>query len=140
MDKLIITGGSPLKGDVEISGAKNAALPVLISSLLAEQPVKISNVPHLNDITTTIALLKHLGVDIELDDNMTVNVDAKNVSTVCAPYELVKTMRASILVLGPPAQPFWQSRSLNARRLRYRIQAGESSSKGIRGNGSGSQC
>ena len=101
MDKLIITGGRPLSGDVRISGAKNAALPVLISSLLAEEPVRISNIPHLNDITTTIALLAQMGVGIELDDKMVVHIDASHVETVCAPYELVKTMRASVLVLGP---------------------------------------
>ncbi len=101
MDKLIIKGGFPLSGDVQISGAKNAALPVLISSLLAEEPVRITNVPYLNDIKTTVALLAQLGVEIELDNSQVVNVDASVVNTVCAPYELVKTMRASVLVLGP---------------------------------------
>ena len=107
MDKFIISGGGqPLHGDVQISGAKNAALPVLMSSLLAEEPVKITNVPHLNDITTTIALLEQLGVEIEFDKNKpdcqsVVKIDAMHVNTVCAPYELVKTMRASVLVLGP---------------------------------------
>ncbi len=100
MDKFIITGGRPLHGEVEIAGAKNAALPVLISSLLAEEPVQIGNVPHLNDINTTIKLLAQMGIKIERDDTL-VNVDASQVATVCAPYELVKTMRASVLVLGP---------------------------------------
>ena len=100
MDKFIITGGRSLKGEVEIAGAKNAALPVLISSLLAENPVEIRNVPHLNDINTTIKLLTQMGVSIERNDTV-VNIDAGQVDTVCAPYELVKTMRASVLVLGP---------------------------------------
>ncbi len=100
MDKFIITGGHSLKGEVEIAGAKNAALPVLIASLLAENPVTIRNVPHLNDINTTIKLLTQMGVAVERDDT-TVNIDARQVDTVCAPYELVKTMRASVLVLGP---------------------------------------
>ncbi len=100
MDKFIITGGHPLKGEVEIAGAKNAALPVLIASLLAESPVTIRNVPHLNDINTTIKLLEQMGVAVEREDTV-VNIDAGHVDTVCAPYELVKTMRASVLVLGP---------------------------------------
>ena len=101
MDKLLISGGNRLEGDVKISGAKNAALPIVIASLLCEQPVSISNIPHLNDITTTITLLAQLGVAVELDEKMTVNIDASTVDTLVAPYELVKTMRASILVLGP---------------------------------------
>ena len=100
MDKFIITGGHQLKGEVEIAGAKNAALPVLIASLLAEDPVTVRNVPHLNDINTTIKLLAQMGVSVERDDTV-VNIDARRIDTVCAPYELVKTMRASVLVLGP---------------------------------------
>ena len=100
MDKFIITGGHQLKGEVEIAGAKNAALPVLIASLLAEDPVTVRNVPHLNDINTTIKLLAQMGVSVERDDTV-INIDARRIDTVCAPYELVKTMRASVLVLGP---------------------------------------
>lgn len=101
MDKLIVSGGSPLKGEVRISGAKNAALPVLISSLLTDEPLRVSNVPHLNDITTTLELLGQLGVQLEVDEKMTIEADASKLTQLRAPYDLVKTMRASILVLGP---------------------------------------
>ena len=101
MDKLIVSGGITLKGEIRISGAKNAALPVLVSSLLTPEPLLISNVPHLQDITTTMELLGRIGVRLVMNDKMVIEADAGNVSSVCAPYELVKTMRASILVLGP---------------------------------------
>ena len=101
MDKLIITGGKALSGDVRISGAKNAALPILAATLLAEDPMVIGNIPHLRDITTTMELLGRMGVNLTVDEKMTVEVDASNIDTPFAPYELVKTMRASILVLGP---------------------------------------
>src|SRR3989338_721267 len=101
MDKLIVTGGITLKGEIRISGAKNAALPVLVSSLLTPEPLLISNVPHLQDITTTMELLGRIGVRLVMNDKMVIEADAGNVSSVRAPYELVKTMRASILVLGP---------------------------------------
>ena len=101
MDKLIVEGGCPLVGDVRISGAKNSALPVLIASLLTDQPLYVSNIPHLNDITTTIELLGQFGVKLSLNDTMIIEADAGNVSNLRAPYELVRTMRASILVLGP---------------------------------------
>ncbi len=101
MDKLIVSGGVTLKGEIRISGAKNAALPVLVSSLLTPEPLLISNVPHLQDITTTMELLGRIGVRLVMNDKMVIEADAGNVSSVCAPYELVKTMRASILVLGP---------------------------------------
>ncbi len=101
MDKLIATGGGPLKGKIRISGAKNAALPLMISSLLTEEPLVISNIPHLHDITTTMELLGQLGVKLQVDEKLTVEADASEVNSVVAPYELVKTMRASILVLGP---------------------------------------
>lgn len=101
MDKLIVTGGAPLCGEIRISGAKNAALPVLIASLLTDEPINISNIPHLNDITTALELLGQLGVIVQVDEKMTVEADAGEVTQVKAPYELVKTMRASILVLGP---------------------------------------
>jgi UDP-N-acetylglucosamine 1-carboxyvinyltransferase len=101
MDKLIITGGKSLSGDVRISGAKNAALPILAATLLAEEPMIIGNIPHLRDITTTMELLGRMGVDLTLDEKMHVEVDAGRLNNPFAPYELVKTMRASILVLGP---------------------------------------
>jgi UDP-N-acetylglucosamine 1-carboxyvinyltransferase len=101
MDKLIIEGDVPLKGDIRISGSKNAALPVLIASLLTEEPLTIGNIPHLHDITTTLELLGRLGVEVEVDEKMAIRAQASEVDELCAPYELVKTMRASILVLGP---------------------------------------
>ena len=101
MDKLIVTGGRPLSGEIRISGAKNAALPVLIASLLTPEPLKVSNIPHLHDITTTLGLLGQLGVAVQVDEKMVVEADAGRIDQVKAPYDLVKTMRASILVLGP---------------------------------------
>lgn len=101
MDKLIVSGGIPLRGEVRISGAKNAALPVLVASLLSSEPLHISNVPHLQDITTTMSLLGMMGVRLVVDDKMGIEADASQVNSVIAPYELVRTMRASILVLGP---------------------------------------
>ncbi|MFZ5595091.1 MAG: UDP-N-acetylglucosamine 1-carboxyvinyltransferase [Pseudomonadota bacterium] len=101
MDKLMITGGVPLDGEVRISGAKNAALPILAATLLADGPVTISNVPHLRDITTTMELLGRMGVQLTIGERMNVEVDARTIHSFTAPYDLVKTMRASILVLGP---------------------------------------
>ncbi len=101
MDKLIITGGGPLSGDVRISGAKNAALPILTATLLADGPVSVGNIPHLHDITTTMELLGRMGVQLTVTEDMGIEVDANTITEFSAPYELVKTMRASILVLGP---------------------------------------
>jgi UDP-N-acetylglucosamine 1-carboxyvinyltransferase len=101
MDKLQITGGTPLEGEVRISGAKNAALPILAATLLAEKPVSVGNVPHLQDVTTMIELLGRMGVSVTIDDRMRVEVDASTIKDCVAPYELVRTMRASIVVLGP---------------------------------------
>ncbi|MFT6047727.1 MAG: UDP-N-acetylglucosamine 1-carboxyvinyltransferase [Arenicella sp.] len=101
MDKLIVTGAGPLDGEVLISGAKNAALPILISSLLVDGKLTLSNVPHLQDITTTMSLLGFLGVEMEVDERMNICADASGLNQTRAPYDLVKTMRASILVLGP---------------------------------------
>jgi len=101
MDKLIIQGGGPLSGEIRISGAKNAALPILAGALLAENPVVIGNVPHLHDITTTMSLLGQMGVTLSVDEKVRVEVDSSTISSFKAPYELVKTMRASIIVLGP---------------------------------------
>jgi UDP-N-acetylglucosamine 1-carboxyvinyltransferase len=101
MDKLLISGGPPLQGDVRISGAKNAALPILTASLLADEPVNIGNVPHLHDVTTMMELLGRMGARLVVDERMRVEVDPSGLRDFVAPYELVKTMRASILVLGP---------------------------------------
>lgn len=101
MDKLLINGGKPLFGEIRISGAKNSALPILAASLLAEQPVTIGNIPHLHDITTMVELLGCLGVNVVVDEKMELEVDSSTLHSHTAPYELVKTMRASILVLGP---------------------------------------
>jgi len=101
MDKLIITGGVPLKGEIRISGAKNAALPILAATLLADGPVTVGNIPHLHDVTTTMELLGRMGVNLVVDETMNIEVDASDIREFYAPYELVKTMRASILVLGP---------------------------------------
>jgi UDP-N-acetylglucosamine 1-carboxyvinyltransferase len=101
LDKLQITGGRPLEGEVRISGAKNATLPILAAALLADGPVTISNVPHLQDVTTMIELLGRMGVSVTVDERMRIEVDPTTIREYFAPYELVKTMRASILVLGP---------------------------------------
>ena len=101
MDKLQIDGGVRLAGEVRISGAKNAALPILAATLLADGPVTIGNVPHLRDVTTTNVLLGRMGVTVTIDERMRVTVDAATINAFVAPYDLVKTMRASILVLGP---------------------------------------
>ncbi len=101
MDKLQITGGVPLEGEVRISGAKNATLPILAGALLADGPVTVGNVPHLQDVTTTIELLGRMGVTVTVDERMRIEVDPTTIRDYVAPYDLVKTMRASILVLGP---------------------------------------
>jgi UDP-N-acetylglucosamine 1-carboxyvinyltransferase len=101
VDKLQIQGGAPLEGEVRISGAKNAALPILAATLLAEGTVSVGNVPHLQDVTTMIELLGRMGVSVTIDDKMRVEVDSGTIREHVAPYELVRTMRASILVLGP---------------------------------------
>ncbi len=101
VDKLLIEGGATLNGKVRISGAKNAALPILAGTLLATEPTVVRNVPHLKDVTTMLSLLQMMGVEITVDDHLVVQVNAASVDNCEAPYELVKTMRASILVLGP---------------------------------------
>ena len=109
MDKLLIEGGIPLDGEVRISGAKNAALPILAATLLADGPTTIGNIPHLHDITTTMELLGRMGVELTVDERMHITVDAGPIREFYAPYELVKTMRASILVLGPLLARFGQA-------------------------------
>ena len=101
MDKLEIIGGSTLSGQVRISGAKNAALPILMSSLLADGPVFLENIPHLKDVTTTVKLLRWIGAEITFHDGVQLEVDPSGISRFEAPYDLMKTMRASVLVLGP---------------------------------------
>lgn len=101
MDKLIISGGVQLDGEIRISGAKNAALPILAAALLADEPVTVGNLPHLHDITTMIELMGRMGVELLIDEKMSVEIHANTIKELTAPYELVKTMRASILVLGP---------------------------------------
>lgn len=101
MDKLVIGGGIALDGEIRISGAKNSALPILASALLASEPVTIGNLPHLHDITTMIELMGRMGVDLMIDEKMSVEINAMTIKDLNAPYDLVKTMRASILVLGP---------------------------------------
>ena len=101
MDKLLIQGGTPLSGEVAISGAKNAALPILCASLLTADPMQFSNVPHLNDISTMLRLIGQMGVEVTMDGNDTLILDSRELHNPVAPYDMVKTMRASILVLGP---------------------------------------
>ncbi|MEN8259538.1 MAG: UDP-N-acetylglucosamine 1-carboxyvinyltransferase [Pseudomonadota bacterium] len=101
MDKLIITGGNTLTGELKISGAKNAALPILAGTLLSDGPVTVGTVPHLHDITTTMELLGRMGVELLIDEKLNIEVDPSTIKSFEAPYELVRTMRASILVLGP---------------------------------------
>ena len=109
MEKLIIKGGRHLAGEIRVSGAKNSALPILASSLLSEGPLLIGNLPHLHDITTTMELLGQMGLTLTVGDHLEVEVDSTTISKFLAPYELVKTMRASILVLGPLLARFGQA-------------------------------
>jgi UDP-N-acetylglucosamine 1-carboxyvinyltransferase len=110
MEKLLIRGGVPLNGEIRISGAKNSALPILAATLLSDCPITVRNVPHLNDITTMIALLRSMGVEVVIDEKLNVEVHASTISEFTAPYELVKTMRASVLVLGPMVARFGRAR------------------------------
>jgi UDP-N-acetylglucosamine 1-carboxyvinyltransferase len=101
VDKLVIGGGKPLSGDVRVSGAKNAALPLMCAALLTPEPLTLSNAPHLKDVSTMVRLLAQMGVEVSLDDRLGLSLRAARLSDPLAPYDLVKTMRASILVLGP---------------------------------------
>jgi len=103
VDKLVIEGGVPLSGEVQVSGAKNATLPILCASLLTTEPLVVGNVPHLRDVTTMLTLLGQLGVAISVDERLGVELNAARIAAPVAPYELVRTMRASVLVLGPLA-------------------------------------
>ena len=110
MDKLLIQGGRPLFGEVAISGAKNAALPILCASLLSAEPVHLSNVPHLNDISTMLRLIGQMGVEVTMDGNDGLILDSRGLNNPTAPYDMVKTMRASILVLGPLVARFGEAK------------------------------
>jgi len=110
MDQLIIEGGVPLSGEIDISGAKNAALPVLTAALLTDEPLTVRNVPHLRDVTTMLTLLGQMGVSISLDQKLGTELRAARITQPVAPYELVKTMRASVLVLGPLVARYGQAR------------------------------
>jgi UDP-N-acetylglucosamine 1-carboxyvinyltransferase len=101
VDKLVIHGGVPLAGEVRVSGAKNAALPLMCAALLTAEDLTLSNVPHLRDVSTMVRLLSQMGVEVSLDDRLGLSLRAARLSDPLAPYDLVKTMRASILVLGP---------------------------------------
>ena len=109
MDKLTIRGGVPLRGEISISGAKNAALPILAATLLTDKPVLIGNIPHLHDITTTMELLGLMGSELMLDERMVIEVNNRKLGRLYAPHDLVKTMRASILVLGPLLSRYGQA-------------------------------
>tara|TARA_B100001996_G_C18663553_1_gene594016 strand:+ start:1153 stop:2409 length:1257 start_codon:yes stop_codon:yes gene_type:complete len=110
MEKLLISGGKPLKGEVRISGAKNSVLPILAASLLSSDNLVVGNVPHLQDVTTTISLLTEMGANLSIDEKMNVSINASSVKNFYAPYEMVKTMRASILVLGPLLAHFGEAK------------------------------
>ena len=105
-----IEGGVPLEGEVRISGAKNAVLPILVASMLGQQPSRISNVPHLHDVTTIMELLGRMGAELSMDEKMQIEIDPRGIDRFEAPYDLVKTMRASILVLGPLVARFGRAR------------------------------
>lgn len=109
MDKLIINGGRPLSGMIRIAGSKNAVLPILAGTILSSNIVTVRNVPHLQDVTTTMGLLGRLGTSITICDNMSIEVDPTTINNTFAPYELVRTMRASILVLGPLLAKFGEA-------------------------------
>jgi UDP-N-acetylglucosamine 1-carboxyvinyltransferase len=109
MDKLIIHGNVPLNGEIRISGAKNAALPILAATLLSGAKIQISNIPHLQDVSTMMSLLGQMGVRLTLDERSTIEVDAGNITSLYAPYDLVRTMRASVLVLGPLLSRFGEA-------------------------------
>jgi len=110
VDKLVIQGGIPLSGEVRVSGAKNAALPILCACILAPETLRVQNLPHLRDVTTMLTLLGQMGVEVSLDEKLGVSVNAARIDRRVAPYELVKTMRASILVLGPLVSRFGEAR------------------------------
>jgi UDP-N-acetylglucosamine 1-carboxyvinyltransferase len=110
MDRLLIQGGVPLRGEIRISGAKNAALPILCAAILTPDTLRVQNVPHLRDVTTTLSLLAQMGVEVSLDEKLGLGLTAASLHSRVAPYDLVKTMRASVLVLGPLLARFGEAR------------------------------
>ena len=111
MDKLLIQGGQFLSGSVKISGAKNSVLPMLCASVMSSKgAVELENIPHLQDVTTTTRLLTQMGVSVTMDENMNISLDASSIHNLYAPYDLVKTMRSSILVLGPLLARFGEAK------------------------------
>ncbi len=110
MDKLVIDGQCKLAGKVRISGSKNATLPILMACLLSDETITLSNVPHLKDVTSTINLLASMGVDVLFDEKLNIELNCANLTSIEAPYDLVKTMRASILVMGPLLAKYGQAR------------------------------
>ncbi len=110
MDKLVIEGGVPLAGEIAVSGAKNATLPILTAALLTTEPLTVSNVPHLRDVTTMLNLLAQMGVRVSIDERLGVELSSARIAEPVAPYELVKTMRASVLVLGPLTARYGEAR------------------------------
>jgi UDP-N-acetylglucosamine 1-carboxyvinyltransferase len=135
MAKIVISGGEPLNGEVWISGAKNAVLPILASTLLCDESISIGNVPHLHDVTTTMELLGQMGAQFIIDERMKIHVDPRHTNNFHAPYDLVKTMRASILVLGPLVARYGEARRVAARRLRHRFASGRPAHPGLQALG-----
>ena len=113
MERLIIKGGNQLHGEVSCSGAKNSGLPILAATILLDTPAKIGNLPHLQDITTMLELLNSMGASINFDESGYIEIDASNIHLPEARYELVKTMRASILVMGPLVARYGKAKYLN---------------------------
>jgi UDP-N-acetylglucosamine 1-carboxyvinyltransferase len=135
VDKLLIEGGKVLSGEVAMSGAKNAALPILCASLLTAEPVHFTNVPHLNDISTMLRLLGDMGVGVTMDGVDGLVLNGGGLNNPVASYEMVKTMRASILVLGPLVARWRRGAGVAARRLCHRRPAGRSAHQGLQAMG-----
>ena len=135
VDRLVIEGGRRSRGEVRVSGAKNAALPILCAALLAAEPLVLTNVPRLNDVRTMQTLLAQMGVALDTRDAGTVALDAGTIDWPLAPYELVKTMRASILVLGPLRRALRRGARVAAGRLRDRPAPRRPAPQGPRGDG-----
>ena len=138
MDRLIINGGERLQGEIRISGAKNAVLPIMAATLLADGPVTVRNIPHLHDVTTTMELLGRMGIHLTVDEKMDIVVDAGTINSLYAPYELVRTMRSSIHPgAGPHAVPFRARRRLVTGWLCHWFPACQSAHQGPAGDGRG---
>ncbi len=133
MAKIVISGGEPLNGDVWISGAKNAVLPILAASLLADGPVSISNVPHLHDVTTTMELLGQMGVSLEIDERMRINIDPRTTNRYFAPYDLVKNDARLDPRARTAGRALWSGRRVAAGWLRDRFASGRSAHQGSAG-------